>query len=292
MFDVRVHRLALVVVAALIGSLGCDGSADSAADGASTGTGAAAIAEPGYFTGRVALADGSPITLPGVKYSITINGVTAVGERNGFTPKVNADGTFRLKLPQGMFYPPYGTITVPFESKNYIVPLHPIDPVEETRDSAEGIVQNFAWQLTGAHPRELNPDPQNATHWYGITIPLIRQVYREDAKESQQPLPDGTKVTWTLKPISKRMDGAEAQPLTLERTSGANASVFDKLNDLPPANYEVSAVAKLPDGSTKRVLLVAAGDSSNVYRPTAHVVLEPYGNTSEVVVNQIYWALE
>jgi hypothetical protein len=276
------------MIVALVVAPGCDRKTDPAE--VSTGTTPVAT-EPGHFTGRVTLADGSPVTLPGVKYEITINGVTAVGERNSFRPKVGPDGRFKIKLPQGQFYPPFGTITFPFEGKNYVLPLHPIDPFEDTRDGGPGIVQNFAWRLTGPKPQILNPDPSNATHWYGITIPLLYQVYREDTKESQRPLPDGIKLTWTLTPTSKRIDGGEAKPVTIERTLGERASVFDKLHDLPPANYDVTAVATMPDGSTKRVLMLADG-ITGAYRPKVNAPLEPYANTGEIITKRIYWVVE
>ncbi len=287
------HRQVWLLIAVLLAAPGCDGPSDSAgpgAAGAPAGAGTRSAAEAGRFTGRVALVDGSPITLPGVKYAVTINGVTAVGERNSFSPKVGPDGTFKLELPPGMFYPPFGTITFPFEGKNYVAPLEPLDPVEETRDGAEGIVQNFAWRLTGPKASVLNPDPANATHWYGISIPVLRSIYREDTKAPQTPPSDGTRITWTLTPTSKRIDGADAVPVTMERSTGPNAPVSDALHDLPPANYEVSAVATLPDGSTQRVLVLAA--ASGAYQPTANVILEPYSNSGEMVTMRVYWVLE
>jgi hypothetical protein len=250
------------------------------------------VAEPGHFTGRVTFADGSPIRVPGVEYEITINGVTAVGENNSFQPEVRPDGTFKLRLPQGLFRPAMGWIRVPFEGKSYSLWLEPVDPYKATRESAPGIVQNFVWRLTGQRPNARNPDAANATHWYGSTIPLIAAIYRNDISQTVKPLADGSKIAWTLTPTSKLIDGSDAKPLTVERTWRSGALVFDALNDLPPANYELSAVATLPAGSTKTLLITDLEDAR--YKPKAKLKLRPdealhhYG----FLPTQVQWAAE
>ncbi|QOV89774.1 hypothetical protein [Humisphaera borealis] len=288
------HRLVWLLGATLAVSSGCDDAAAPAvAPAVPPAAEPAAAAQPGHFTGRVTRADGSPITLAGVKYQVNINGVTAVGENNNFRPPVAADGTFKLKLPQGLFYPPFGTITVPFEGKNYLIELDPADPFAGTRDGAPGIAQHFLWRLTGPKPRATNPDVNNATHWYGITIPVNFQGYRADTRQTVKPLPDGSKVTWTLKPTSKLMDGSEAKPLTVERKWTATPMfMMDALNDLPAANYEIGAVATLPDGSTKTVLVEEFAERK--YKPTMKLILQPYANGDTVwfVPTMISWVVE
>jgi hypothetical protein len=291
------HLLASLLVAILAILPGCDSTTSSTAapptgQPAGAGTAAAAVAVPGHFTGRVTRVDGSPIATPGAKYKITIAGVTGVGENNTFNPQVGPDGTFKLRLPQGLFKPPYGTITVPFEGKTYGLWLEPVDPVEGTRESTPGIAQNFVWRLTGPRPDTRNPDANNATHWFGSTIRLIASTFREDIGQNVKPLPDGSKVTWTLKPTSKLIDGSEGKPLTVERTWRADGSGFDNLNDLPAANYEVSAVATLPDGSTKPLLLTDMEDRR--YKPKAKVTLQPEESLYHFVYlpRQVSWAVE
>jgi len=291
----------LLLVVAVAGAPGCDRTAEPVAappggQPARAGTAPAGapapVTEPGHFTGRVTLADGSPITVPGVEYRVVIAGVTAVGESNTFQPPVGPDGTFRLRLPPGLFKPPYGTITVPFEGKRYSLWLDPVDPVKGTRESAPGIAQNFVWRLTGQKPDVRNPDVNNATHWFGSTIPLIASEFRNDIGQKVAPLPDGSKIAWTLKPTSKLIDGSEGKPLTVERTWRAGGSGFDALNDLPAANYEVSAVATLPDGSTKTLLLTDLEDRR--YKPKARVTLQPEEALHHYVYlpRQVSWAAE
>ncbi len=292
------HHLALLLAAALAVSAGCDRKTEPVAaptggvPAAAAAPAAAPVVEAGHFTGRVTRVDGSPIAVPGAEYRITIAGVTAVGENNTFNPQVGPDGTFKLRLPQGLFKPAYGTITVPFEGKKYSLWLDPVDPVKGTRESAPGIAQNFVWRLTGPKPDVLNPDPNNATHWFGSTIPLIATTFRNDIGQNAKPLADGSKIVWTLRPTSKLIDGSEGKPLTIEWKWRAGGSGYDALNNLPAANYEVSAVATLPDGSTKTLLLTDMED--NRYKPKAKLILQPNEALNHYVYlpRQVSWAVE
>ncbi|HEY0009324.1 MAG TPA: hypothetical protein VGB55_11415 [Tepidisphaeraceae bacterium] len=285
--------LVLLLVAAFAGVPGCDDGTDTTAAPPDNSSAAAATPAvvPGHFTGRVTRADGSPITTPGAEYEININGVTAVGENNRFIAEVRPDGTFKLRLQQGMYRPAYGTIRVPFEGKSYSLWLEPVDPYKATRESEPGIAQNFVWRLTGQRPDARNPEPANATHWFGSTIPLIASMHRNDIGQNVSPLPDGTKLTWSLKPTSKLIDGSDAKPLTIEQTWRADAT-FGALNDLPPANYEVSAVATLPDGATKTLLLTDLEDDR--YKPIAKVKLQPEEALQHYVYlpRMVQWAAE
>jgi hypothetical protein len=300
MKDRHLPRLTLLLVTAFAGTLGCADKADVAspapgkqmASPAAPATAPATAAQMGHFTGRITFADGSPITLPDLEYEITIAGVTAVGENNVFKPSVGPDGTFKLRLPEGLFKPPYGTIMVPFEGKKYSLWLDPVEPFKGTRESSSGIAQNFVWRLTGPRPHTRNPDVNNATHWFGSSIRLIPSSFRNDIGQKVTPLADGSKIAWTLKPTSKVIDGSDGKTLTVERAWRTNGSGFDLLNDLPAANYEISAVATLPDGSTKTLLLTDLED--NRYKPTAKMVLEP----EEAMYHYVYlprsieWAAE
>jgi hypothetical protein len=250
------------------------------------------VAEPGHFTGRVTHADGSPIEVPDAEYEITISGVTAVGEENTFKPKVSPDGTFKLRLPQGLFKPAYGTITVPFEGKKFRLWLDPVDPVEGRRESTEGIVQNFVWCQTGPKASARTPDINKPLDWFGSGIPLLAASFRNDIGQTVKPLPEGSKVVWSLKPTSKLIDGSEGKTLTVERTWRADGRELGALTDLPAANYEVSAVATLPDGSTKPLLMSDMADGR--YKPAIQVFLKPNEGVHhfEYLPAQIQWAVE
>ncbi|MEO5961550.1 MAG: hypothetical protein ABIR80_20760, partial [Opitutaceae bacterium] len=73
-------------------------------------------------------------------------------------------------------------------------------------------------------------------------------------------LPEGTKLVFTLKPTSKSIDGRDLKPIVVERDWRPKAGTMnDDLNDLPPATYELTGIAKLPDGTTRPILLQGKG---------------------------------
>jgi hypothetical protein len=100
--------------------------------------------------------------------------------------------------------------------------------------------------------------------------------YREDLKAGTQPLPDGTKLTFTLTPVAGKtaIDGSELKVVTFEREvkNGGN----DDLNDFLPGEYTITGVAKLPDGSTKPLVFQGKGDYPG-YVDAGKVTLEKDG---------------
>lgn len=243
----------------------------------------------GYITGVVTRPDGSEITTP-AQYKIFVNGVSGPGERVGFTPIVKPDGSYVQKLPEGIYHMPYGRITVKFENQQYTLNLEPVDPTGD-RESADGIVQNFVWKLTGAKP-DINADVNNHTHWYGLSLRSDFSTWRNDINAAPPVPPAGSKVIYTLKPLSTLIDGSEAETLTIEREWRANEiTPIDALNDLPPANYEITGVLQLPDGSSKPLLLQGKGDYPN-FKPSARIIIEPDETMSHYFTAPIGWVTE
>lgn len=77
-------------------------------------------------------------------------------------------------------------------------------------------------------------------------------------------LREGTKLVFTLKPTSTSIDGRNLQPITVERDwRPKEITANHDLNDLPPANYELTGIAKLPDGTTRPILLQGKGNYPN-----------------------------
>lgn len=244
----------------------------------------------GYLTGRVTMADGSPITTKDAKFRIVIEGVSGPGERVSFTPIVKPDGSFTQKLPDGIYHLPYGTITVPFEGALYELRLEAVDPTGD-RESAPGIVQNFVWKLTGPKP-DTNVEVNNATHWYGPTIGARFNTWRDDINAPPSIPVAGTRLVFTLKPLSKLIDGSEAKQLTIEREWRlGDTTPNDSLNDLPPANYEITGVANFPDGSSKPLLLMGKGDYPK-FKPTITVILEPDETMDHYFVPPLGWVTD
>jgi hypothetical protein len=244
----------------------------------------------GYVSGKITMADGRPITTPGAKFNVNLSGVSAAGEKVYFSPIVNPGGAYSQKVPDGIYHMPYATITVPFEGKQYRLKLEPVNPTGD-RESAAGITQDFVWKLTGPKP-DTNVEINNHTHWYGESINCRFNTWRDDIKKSPPPLPPGTRLVFTLKPLTKLIDGSDAKTLTVERDWRPNdVTPNDNLNDLPPANYELSGVAKLPDGSTKPILLMGKGDYPK-FNPSTKVLLEPNETMDHFFVPAIGWVTE
>ena len=231
-----------------------------------------------YAIGRVTFEDGKPITGDIQDFNITISGVSEAGEKVFYTPIVK-NGAYRQRLVPGQFRSGPGTIKVKSGGMVFALELVPVGTNwDKSQDSADGIVQDFVWKPTGPrYTYGARPDPSNATHWHGMSITMLFQIYRSDTGKSPTPLPEGTKLVFTLKPTSRSIDGRELQPITVERDWQPNATHKATLNDLPPANYEITGLAKLPDGTTKPILLAAvAGNMAFVTKASASV--EPYYN--------------
>jgi hypothetical protein len=122
-------------------------------------------------------------------------------------------------------------------------------------------VQDFVWKPTGLRETYgAKPDPNNHTHWHGLNIGMRFQTWRSDTNKAPTVLPEGTKLVFTLNPTSKSIDGRELKPITVERDwRPKDITTNDDINDLPPATYELTGIAKLPDGSTKPILLQGKG---------------------------------
>ena len=262
----RTISLGMVVVAAL--SVGGCGEGDQGGKlGNGGGTAAAAPAateaESGMVVGRVTMADGSALRGQVKDIGLAIQGVSEAGERVYFTPVVKADGTYRQKVPPGQYSFSTSRIVVIHNDVEHSFTLEPVGMNwNKNQDSAEGISQDFVWKITGATPYGMSngKDNGNHTHWYGRSIGLRPEGYREDIKSVPKTIPDGTKLLFTFKATGTVVDGTTlSNPIVVERTYTADFRGYYDAADLPPASYELSGTATLPDGSS--VPLVFNGEA-------------------------------
>jgi hypothetical protein len=245
---------------------------------ASAGPALAAAAEPdpkpGYAIGRVTMEDGSPLSGDIQDVTVTLDGVSEAGEKVHYSPAVK-NGAYRQKLVKGQYTFGRSTVQVKFGEHTYLYKLVPKGKLwNKSQDAEEGLVQDFVWKPTGlAETYGAKPDPNNATHWHGMNIGLRFQTYREDIKTTPPMLPEGTKLILTLVPTSPSIDGRTLKPITVERDWRPKATTYnDDLNDLPPANYELTGVARLPNGSSKPLLLQGMGHYPKYYPKVAITV--------------------
>ncbi|MBL9190222.1 MAG: hypothetical protein JNK23_22260 [Opitutaceae bacterium] len=216
---------------------------------------------PRHAIGRVTFEGGKPITGDVQDYHISIEGVSEAGEKISYSPIVK-NGAYKQRLVPGDYRFGRARIMVKFGETVYTLELVPVGPNwNKSQDAAEGIVQDFVWKPTGLRETYgAKPDPNNATHWHGLNLGMRFQTWRSDANKAATVLPAGTKLLFTLKPTSKSIDGRELQPITVEREWRPKDSITNHdLNDLPPANYELTGIAKLPDGTTRPILLQGQG---------------------------------
>jgi len=279
------HLVALAVLGSFVGGCGNgSGTAESRSAGVHdplpAGAGQAATAQakvgPGYAWGKVTMADGTTLTGDIQDIGMSISGVSEAGERLTYSPAVNADGTYRQRLAPGEYRFERAQITVQYKNAEFRLPLEPVGKLwNKNRDAADGIEQNFVWKVTGPTPyglSEAEPHPTNATHWYGMSIGLRPDGYRDDIKVAPAKIDVGTTFTFTFKPLGKGIDGADLKSVTVVRTQAPTVfsnSDFD-VPDLIPGPYELTGVAALPDGSNKPLLLQGPGDYPN-YKPSVRV---------------------
>lgn len=242
--------------------------------------------------GRVTLVGGKPIEADVDDYRIDINGVSGAGERVSFSPPVK-NGLFKQKLVPGQYVFGTARIKVNFEGVVFTLPLEPVGKLwSKNQDARDGIVQDFVWKPTGqGNTYGAKADINNHTHWYGMNLGMRFQTYRSDIGKSSVLLPEGTKLVFTLKPLSKCIDGRELVPLVIERDfRPKDISPNDSLNDLPPAHWEITGVAKIPDGSTRTILFQGTGDYPK-FVTTGKVPLEP-DNYGRYAVQLMGWATD
>ncbi len=292
--------LGLWTGALLVGALGIAGCGEATGSAAAPGpapAGAAPVAiaaQAGFASGRVTKGDGSPLSGDIQDVSILLHGVSEAGEKVRYTPAVKEDGTWRQKLVPGSYRFEIGRIRVRYRGAEFTLPLEPVGRLwNKERDSGEGISQDFVWRVTGVTPygEGDGKNPDNHTHWYGMNIGMRPDGYRNDVKKVPDPIPDGTRLVFTLVPQAPAIDGSTVAPVTLERVYRKDAGKTPDLNDLVPAPYLVSAVATLPDGSTRKVLIMGKDDYPG-YKPSVLFDLTKDGILGTYAKYLAAWVLE
>ncbi len=212
------------------------------------------------IAGRVTMEDGSPLRGDIQDIVIGISGVSGAGEKVKYTPVVKPDGTYSQKVAHGMYSfssDLFCYVVIMYGGTEFHLPLEHVGRNWDKRqDSEDGIVQNFVLKFTGPTPygKSNGLNIGDAAHWYGLSIGMSADTYRNDINASGFKIPAGTKLTFTLKATGNGIDGRPIPgPITLERIYKDRYESLD-LNDLMPAPYEVTGTATLPDGTTKRLL--------------------------------------
>jgi hypothetical protein len=216
--------------------------------------------KPGYALGRVLGQDGKPITASGAAPVLTLRGVSKKEKLIvEYSPKPDSQGNYQQQLEEGVYYGITGELQLPFNGKMYYLALDPVQDNIANQNSADGIVQDFVWKLSGVRPRH-EADPANHNNWYGGTVDLLYQFYRSDLKRSVPSPPEETRVVLTLTPISPLADGSPGKVLTFNRVYSHAMPALDNehLADVPLAVYTISGVELMPDGTKQPLLFKTA----------------------------------
>jgi hypothetical protein len=251
-FVTRARALGFILILSLM--IGCGDDTESSDGG---GGGGATSAKPGMLTGTILDERGKPISVPGVKYHVSISGNSEKsGEKVQYNPAVKPDGTYESKLVPGTYHSVSAKIEVKFNNNSYMFDLDPVQDNTSDREAANGIHQDFVWKVTGPHFRyRETPDPTNHTNWYGASVKVRLSGYREDLKKGVEAPPAGTKFTFTLKPVGKQIDGVDAKEMKFERTFTDRRDLDNNvLNDIPIAIYKMTGVETTPDGKIRKLV--------------------------------------
>ena len=238
----------------------------------------AVAAQPGFAAGRVTMSDGSRLGGRVQEVVVSINGISIAGERVSYSPEVGDDGSYRQRLAPGQYRFGTGAVTVRLGEREFRLPLEPVgERWNRNRDAAEGIAQDFVWKTTGATPygRSSGQETNNHTHWYGAHVRVRWQTWRADTNRGTTPPPAGAKLRFTVRPLTPTVDGQQLAPFVVERDWDPRAGNKD-LNDLPPADLEITGVVLLPDGSSKPMRFQGRGDYPN-FKPALQAPLTPGG---------------
>ena len=202
---------------------------------------------PNHITGRVTLPDGKPIPGDVRDVTVAIVGITEAGQNVSLSPVVKDDGSYVQRVTKGLYSFNTGEVKVGYNGVEFVLPLEPVGRFwQKRRESEEGITQDFVLRYTGPTPygQSTGLDPQNATHWYGVSFSLQWQSYRQDLKRVTKAPAGVTTLVFNCRPTGPGLDGAPIAPFTRElKWDPAKFSSDFALNDLPPANYELSGVA-------------------------------------------------
>ena len=219
--------------------------------------------KPDHARGRVVGQNGKPVNVPGVRISIKFYGISHETTRRIERSHdiAAADGQYEVKLEPGTYRPIEAVIEVPFANRYYKFDLHPLqETFGHGMESSQGLAQDFVWKLTGLKPKQPN-DPTRGESWYGATLMLRYVGYREDLKTSVPRPPDGTRLIFTMTPITPLADGTPGRTITFERAySGPLGLDNPLLTDIPLARYTLTAEEIFPGEPERRGKVLILGE--------------------------------
>ena len=231
-----IRSIALVAVALALTA--CDRKG-----GSSSGGPPPPGAVPGHLRGRLADAQGKPLS----NVTVSIFGFSDGGEPVTRDVQVTGPATsYDIELPPGKCNTPIARIDVLYNDRRYVLPLAAADGTiewAEQQSARVGMVRDFVWRISGPVP---NADPAAPTGYWGGAVQF----------DKGQDLGDTAKIEITLKPDGPLIDGSAGRELTFERKIPWKRQEDHLLLDIPIGRYTVAA--RLLFGTNPKALRLVA----------------------------------
>lgn len=231
-------------------------------------------AEANVVKGRVTDMLGDPVP----NATITISGYTGTGTNVVEEAITDAQGHYRKTVPSGL-YDVDAQVELSFNGETYSLYLHPAEgSCGEEAFSADGIVRNFLFKVSGFKECPAGLDPSNYHSYSGGTV-AVNYAH-------PQTLPDEAVATFTLTPQGPLADGSQGEVLSVTRTVQALKSFSGQpgtslyLFDIPLGTYQITGTVTLPGGTIEPLQFghyVNGGQASSFVFSFEAYAMWPYG---------------
>ena len=255
----------------------CATGASAPGAGALPGGGTPSSAKaPGVATGKAVDGQGKP--LADVHVDI-VGTASAKVEFRSYQPTTDASGTYRQADLTPGTYTLKAWRDVSYNGKAYKLPLaSPQGSHNQQLDSAEGIVRDFVWKISGPKPGATSTDGHGA--FYGGTV----LIYGADYVGTPIAASEGAEIVVKLVPSGPLMDGTAGAPITASAPFAKTGNKLKQLDDVPLGRYTVTAEVKDAGGATKPLrVLVQNGPSGTEdahYTASTTLDFEPGGGAN------------
>jgi hypothetical protein len=195
------------------------------------------------------------------------------GAYSGASAKTDAKGYYEIRAPWGAasFY--CAGYTVDYGDGIAAMGLCPADGEAEGFATANGAVKNWVLLPYGvADPAGMQDNPKYSGNYFGGTVIIGYSIEADSGNPSSKALPAKSRIELTFTPTSPMIDGRKGRTIVVRRTVGEEWDPSLYLNNIPVAEYRISA--KLVDGGPLRMR------ETGMYRDTAFG-LDPKEATGE-----------
>ena len=197
--------------------------------------------EPGYIKGVVLDRHGDPIG----GATVAVYGTTIAGANTRFEATTGADGSYRQRVPDGI-YGVSAYAKTNYAGERFEIPVPAADGNNSIDlDAAQGGVENFVWFLEGLREAGLSPDDEYSYHGMSLTLSSATSFAAAGHLA-------GGFVELLLTPSGPLIDGSEGRPLvylhqlgsdagTVGPTEGGYVDLDTEILDIPLGSYTVTA---------------------------------------------------